>query len=352
MFLTRTDVGCRTKTAQKTESLAPVYYGPHVDLDLDIPLPESMLLDYGILKQSPAIRARIVGPQHAPAVFVLGGISANRNPADRVDGTRGWWRELIGQGCAVDTRNFRVVSFDFFPSDELAQEAIQTITPNDQARLANLVCEALGIEKLHTFIGASYGGMVGLGFALLFPQKLERLVVACAAHRPHPMGTAWRSIQRKIVRFGIESGQPQKGISLARELGMTTYRTSKEFGERFDRTIQHEESGVYRFDVEHYLEHHGQEFVGRMTPERYLRLSESIDLHAVDPQHIQVPVTLIACRQDQLVPVEEVRLLHQQLAHPATRYEFDSVYGHDAFLKETQVITDILATTFRAPANS
>ena len=29
-----------------------------------------------------------------------------------------------------------------------------------------------------------------------------------------------------------------------------------------------------------------------MSPERYLRLSESIDLHTVDPQHIQVPVTL------------------------------------------------------------
>ncbi|MEB3286222.1 MAG: homoserine O-succinyltransferase [Vampirovibrionales bacterium] len=352
---------CRPPLSTLTALTAPEVLPEIIDEERFIALPDAFILDYGILKQATAgpdsplgVRARLVGPAGAPVILVAGGISAGRNTIDAKIGTKdgelktGWWRNLVGLGQTIDTRFYRVLSFDFFPDDAAAKTVGQSITPNDQARIAKLVCDAFGIQKLHAFIGASYGGMVGLGFALLFPQSLEKLVVVCAGHRPHPMGTAWRSIQRKIVRFGLQTGEPDKAVALARELGMTTYRTSREFGERFDRHVLYEpheaELNTKRFDVENYLETRGLEFIGRMSPERYLRLSESIDLHQIDPAHINVPVTLIGCRQDQLVPVEEIRLLQQLLPKPATRYEFDSIYGHDAFLKETRIISDIIST--------
>ncbi|MBY0404581.1 MAG: alpha/beta fold hydrolase, partial [Cyanobacteria bacterium] len=277
----------------------------------------------------------------------------------------GWWRELFGPGCAIETRAYRVLSFDFFPSDEWAQVFQSRVTPELQAKAAKLVCEWIGVETLHAFIGASYGGMVGLHFAALFPNTLERLIVACAAHRPHPMGTAWRSIQRKMVRFGLDNGQPHQGLALARELGMTTYRTSQEFGQRFEKSENKDNlsslkghpqdlfpetsSPVLSYGVESYLEQRGQEFIHRMSPERYLCLSESIDLNDVNPQQIQVPVTLIGCRQDQLVPIEEMQTLQAQLSGPNTLHAFDSIYGHDAFLKEPKILGTIFTQSLSHP---
>jgi homoserine O-acetyltransferase len=113
---------------------------------------------------------------------------------------------------------------------------------------------------------------------------------------------------------------------------MTTYRTTEEFGQRFS-------SGD---EVRNYLESRGSDFLKKMSPERYLCLSESIDLHRVDPEKITIPVTLIAFRQDQLVPVEDVRALKAQLPEVAAYHEHDSLYGHDAFLKEVTLMSEAL----------
>lgn len=72
-------------------------------------------------------------------------------------------------------------------------------------------------------------------------------------------------------------------------------------------------------------------------------LSESIDLQHIDPRDVHVPTTLIAVRQDQLVPVEQMRLLGARLGRgensvPARLIEIDSIFGHDAFLKEDETL--------------
>lgn len=311
-------------------------FGTYLDLDCDIALPVPFVLDYETLQIPISIKARLIGPENAPVILALAGISANRNVTDSHTQS-GWWTESVGSGKPIDTRYYRVLSFDFFPGDS---DALNCVTPNDQARIARIICDYFNITRLEAFIGYSYGGMVALAFGQLFPERVKQLIVTSAAHRPHPLGTAWRSVQRKIVQFGLESGQPTRAMSLARELGMTTYRTAQEFGTRFARSRQSND----RFEVEDYLESRGQAFCTKMSPQRYLALSESIDLHHVSPEAITVPTTLIGCRQDQLVPIEEIRLLQKQLPYAITRYEFDSIYGHDAFLKETQLIGDLIQT--------
>ena len=79
------------------------------------------------------------------------------------------------------------------------------------------------------------------------------------------------------------------------------------------------------------------------SPARFLSLSESIDLHRLDPAAVKVPATLVAVTGDTLVPPRQVRELHARLGGPARLIEIESIYGHDAFLKEVGALTPIIA---------
>ena len=74
------------------------------------------------------------------------------------------------------------------------------------------------------------------------------------------------------------------------------------------------QDGRTNFEVEDYLFARGDDYARRHSPESFLCLSESIDLHRVDPRQIRVPVTLVAVVEDQLVPVEDMRELAAELA--------------------------------------
>jgi homoserine O-acetyltransferase len=165
--------------------------------------------------------------------------------------------------------------------------------------------------------------------------------VVSAAEEAHPLATAWRSIQRRIVRLGLQHGNGSEGLSLARALAMTTYRSPAEFAQRFASTPTVTEQG-FRFPVEEYLDARGADFAAQVLPESFLCLSESIDLQHIDPRDVHVPTTLIAVRQDQLVPVEQMRALAARLGQRRSvrnrLIEIDSLFGHDAFLKEHEVL--------------
>lgn len=94
--------------------------------------------------------------------------------------------------------------------------------------------------------------------------------------------------------------------------------------------------------MERYLAHHGEQFARRFSPFELLCLSESLDLHRVDPGRITTPATLIGVASDTLVPPWQMRALADSLRGPARLVEIDSVYGHDAFLKETGTLTPII----------
>ncbi|MGH8258710.1 MAG: homoserine O-succinyltransferase MetX, partial [Steroidobacteraceae bacterium] len=155
-------------------------------------------------------------------------------------------------------------------------------------------------------------------------------------------------IQRRIVRFGIESGRATPAIELARALAMTTYRSSEEFAARFAGAPSREGDEMI-FPVERYLLARGRDYASRYRPESFLCLSESIDLHRVDATRVFVPTTAVAVREDLLVPLADMRAMVARL--PAARlHEISSIYGHDAFLKETESLRPIFHAALGSPA--
>ena len=279
----------------------------------------------------------LVGPPGTPITVVLGGISAHRH----VGGPRGWWPDLVGPGCVLDPTRCRILGIDW------AVPETGTITTADQADRLAAQLDELAIDRVQAVVGASYGGMVALAFAARHPERVGRLAVISAAHEPHPMATAHRVIQRRIVRLGLAAGTPRDGVALARALALTTYRTAEEFASRFEATPA-THRGRQQFPVERYLDHGSQRFAASWSAERYLALSESIDLHAVDPVDITVPLALLGVLEDRLVPRWQLQALHRRTRGPCTLEEISSPTGHDAFLTEPAQVAAFLSRVLPA----
>lgn len=291
-------------------------------------------------------RYELAGPEGAPVVVALGGISATAHVvATPSDPTLGWWHPVVGDGGAIDTTRHRVLGVEFLDGGRGADgHPLRTIETHDQADAIVSLLDRLGIERAHAVVGASYGGMVALALGERYPARVGRLVVISAAHEPHPMSTAIRAIQRQIVTLALDAGRAADGLALARALAMTTYRSEREFGERFDGPPV---DG--RFPVEAYLAHCGARFAASYPVERFLALSLSGDLHRVDPRAIRAPTTLVAAQGDRLVPEEQMRQLARRIAAPCRLFRVRTRFGHDAFLTEPRKIGRILASTLAAP---
>ncbi|HVV88220.1 MAG TPA: homoserine O-succinyltransferase [Kofleriaceae bacterium] len=292
------------------------------------------------------LRWETQGEPTLPAVVVLGGISATRHAgASAVDAEPGWWQEQVGPGRALDPARRRLIGLDWLGADGALDVPIDTA---DQADAVAAVLDALGVARLAAFVGSSYGAMVGLAFAARYPARLARLVAISGAHRPHPFASAWRGLQRKIVALGLDHGAADEALSLARQLAMLSYRTPEELAARFDAPVRLTGQRA-RAASDDYLEACGARYVARWSPAAFLRLSESIDLHAVDPARIVTPTTLVGVAEDRLVPLSDLRTLASALAGRCRLHELSSAYGHDAFLKEPAAIAAILRAPGGAP---
>jgi homoserine O-acetyltransferase len=290
------------------------------------------------------VRWALYGAAGAPVVIVQGGISAHRHAAT-VDGNDGWWDAIVGAGRAIDTAKFRILSIDWIERVDLG--TADAVGSEDQADALAALLDVFAIPRVHAFVGASYGAMVGLAFAARHPQRLRQLIAVAGAHRAHPLSVAVRNIQREVVRLGERLGDPAAGLDLARRLAMTTYRGEREFAERCADAPTFED-GRFHFPEESWLKAAGASFVQRFSSERYLALSESIDLHRVTPEDVRVPTTLVGVASDRVVPLADLCDLQRRCGAAATLHVIDSRYGHDAFLKEEAQIGALLhdALTF------
>lgn len=299
-------------------------------------------------------RHEVSGPDDAPVVVALGGISATRHIVSTADDpSPGWWESIAGPGAALDTARYRVLSFDFLDGGRTAAgRPARTVTTDDQAAALAAILDRLGVARAHAVVGASYGGMTALAFAVRFPARLDRLVVIGAAHESHPMSTALRALQRRVVELGIETGRVRDAMAIARGIAMTTYRTAREFTGRFPTDPVELRADGATFEVERYLAHCGERFADTFSAERFLALSLSGDLHRVDPAAVVAPTVLVAAEDDSLVPAAQMQELARRLGGPSRLVQLETPYGHDAFLLEPAAIGRILSTALSEPTVS
>jgi homoserine O-acetyltransferase/O-succinyltransferase len=279
------------------------------------------------------VQYELVGHQYAPLLLVAGGISAGRhvqaNPKDVSDG---WWQSQSDTFC-----HHRLLSIDWVGADGALDRPIDTL---DQANALVATMDRLGIAKAAAFIGASYGAMVGMHCAAIAPPRIGALLAISAADRAHPFASAQRAVQRQAIELGERLGSSDAGVALARKLAILSYRTPQEFEERFPTPVTIEQNRACA-SSEPYLEHMGRRHSERTSAAAYRRLSESIDLHRINPDLISVPTTFVAALSDQLVPARDIENLARAVAD-GRFVSLRSLYGHDAFLKEERAIATII----------
>jgi homoserine O-acetyltransferase len=264
-------------------------------------------------------------------LIVAGGISAGRHVLASPEFTEaGWWQ---AQAATFALDRYRLLAMDWVGADGTTDLPIDSA---DQADAIAALLDRLGIARADAFIGASYGGMVALHFAARHRARVGAILVISAAGAAHPFASACRSLQRRALDLGSEQG----GVALARAMAMLTYRTPAEFGERFADPPRID-NGRVRVAADDYLDFHGQRHAGRMTATAYRRLSESIDLHRIEPGDVAVPATFAAVDSDALVPAADIETF--ACAVPNARFRsIRSRFGHDAFLKEEAQVATII----------
>src|SRR5690606_29740831 len=140
------------------------------------------------------------------------------------------------------------------------------------------------------------------------------------------------------------------GMRMARKLGMITYRSAREWDQRFGRERASQEHKVgdsfaLVFEVESYLEAHAQKFTGQFDANCYLYLSRASDLFDVAEHGGSVAAGLgrvgaertlvVGVETDFLFPISQQRELATGLAgagHEVQLVELPSIHGHDSFL--------------------
>jgi homoserine O-acetyltransferase len=271
------------------------------------------------------------------------------------DAAGGWWTEVIGPGKPIDTNRHAVLCANLLGSCygttgpwEPGRDDFPLVTTRDQARLVQLLVEDLGITGVALAVGGSLGGMVAMEWAVQNPQIADAVVVLAAPAAHTASAIAWNHIQRQAIEAAGE-----RGVEIARMIGMMTYRTPDEQASRFGRRRE----GDGGWSVASYLEHHGRKLRDRFDARSYVALTRAMDSHDVGRGRGGVASALKAIRGrligvgipgDLLYSDGDVR---SWVAAAGAEYrEIRSLHGHDAFLLEPAQTAGILADALEPAA--
>jgi len=307
------------------------------------------------------------------AILIFTGLSPSAHAASSPeDTTPGWWEYMIGPGKAIDTERFFVVcantlggcygstgpgSINPETGNRYGAE-FPDVTVEDIANSGYYLMRELGVDRLHAAVGSSMGGMSSIAYGLMHPGEIDYVISISAATQALPLTIALRSLQREIIRSDPDwnhgryedDSRPLTGMSLARKLGLVSYRAADEWNSKFDRSRLPEDkrSGERfgrEFEIENYLEYNAQKFIKSFDPNSYLYLSRAMDWFDIAEHGESIAdgmskldlrkALVVGVTTDILFPLRQQQEIADVMRATGTDVDYvaiDSVNGHDAFL--------------------
>lgn len=277
-----------------------------------------------------------------------------------------WWPGMIGRGLAFDPDQYFIVCVNMPGScyGSTGPLSIDTktghayyynfplITIRDMVKAYQLLANHLAIERIELLAGGSMGGYQAMEWCLMQPSLISSLFLIATAAKENAWRIAIHTAQRMAIEADNSWGLPDvnagsKGLAAARAIGMLTYRNAAIFNEK----QSDDEDKLDDYKVSSYMQYQGKKLTKRFNAYSYWYLTKAMDSHNLSRTRnqslaevlgsISQPTLVMGVKSDILCPPEDQAFLATHI--PNAQLELiDSIYGHDGFLTETQVISQIV----------
>lgn len=309
-------------------------------------------------------------------VLVCHALSGSHHAAGQYEDERkpGWWDGLIGDGKAIDTEKFFVISTNVigscfgstgpmsanYPSEAPYRLKFPVVTIKDMIRAQMHLLSDLGIYHLRAIVGGSMGGMQALQFAVDYPNFADDIIVLAATYATQPWTIAFNKVAVEAIRRDprFENGNYAKdafeeeglaGLAIGRIAGHISYLSPDSMDDKFGRNYVNND-GLFelfgRYEVERYMEYNTANFSKNFDPLSYLYIVKAINTFNLARGYdslydailrIKARIHLISFKGDYLFFPDEMEHIHKMMLRnkqECHHTEVESSYGHDAFLVE------------------
>lgn len=277
-----------------------------------------------------------------------------------------WWPGMVGDGLLFDPGKYFIVCANVLGScygttgpasvnPETGKPWLRNfplITVRDLVNVHEILRNHLGIKKIHSIIGASIGGYQALEYAIMFPELIQRLILLASGAKQTP----WALAFSESMRLAMEADQTfsdsdpeggKKGLKAARSIALISYRTVEAYNQT---QKEDDDEKLTSFKAASYQAYQGEKLVKRFNPYSYWTLTCLSDTHNIGRnrggvvnalKNISAEVLCVGIKSDILFPTNEQKLIASNTEN-GEYVEIDSFYGHDGFLIETNLVTDVV----------
>lgn len=339
-------------------------------------LPGPLALDSGQALDAVEIAYETYGELNADksnAILICHALTGDQYVASvhPVTGKPGWWERMVGPGKPIDTMRFHVICANVIgscmgstgpaslgPDGKPYGMDFPVITIRDMVRGLVALLDGLGIEKLHTVVGGSMGGMQVLSLAANWPERSERVLVLASTARHSAQNIAFHELGRQAIMadphwaqgayYGSDA-KPDNGLAVARMAAHITYLSEEGLTHKFGRRLQDRDAKSFGFEadfqVESYLRYQGSGFTQRFDANSYLYITRAMDYFDLAEEHggkladafagTSARFCLVSFDTDWLYPTAESRHVVHALNATSAKVSFvelSASAGHDSFL--------------------
>jgi homoserine O-acetyltransferase len=356
--------------------LAPTYEG-------DFVLGEHLLLECGRALAGVTLHYAVYGRLNAArdnAVLVCHALTVSALVGS-------WWPEIFAPGAVLSLDHDFVICINMLGScygstgpgsvdpetGKIYGPDFPLVSIRDNVQAQTRLLDSLGIRRLRLVLGGSIGGMQALDWAIHDPERVERAVIIGVTPLS-AMGLALNHLQRQAIQHDPEwkggrylpQRPPRRGLSLARQVGMMSYKSAELFDERYGRKPNRNGEDPWglddlgggliggRFDIAGYLDHQGERFNERFDANSYLAILRTMDTW--DPLRggrsaaeafggIRARLSFVGISSDWLFPPQSVRDFAYTIRAAGVHCDYremTSAHGHDAFLAEQAELVRLL----------
>lgn len=277
-----------------------------------------------------------------------------------------WWKGLFGNNDLFNPEEHFIVCANVLGSHYGSTNplsvnpttglpyylAFPEVTIRDMVAAHRLLAAHLGVEEIKVLIGGSLGGQQAVEWAIEDPTAVQNLILVATNAVHSPWGIAFNESQRLAISSdrSFYANKPDgglKGLKTARSIALLSYRSYDAYTATQLESVN-EKTGSFR--ASSYQNYQGEKLCKRFNAYSYWYLSKAMDSHNVGRNRgsiidalasIKANTLVIGIENDVLFPISEQQFLSKHIPD-AEFFSVNSAYGHDGFLIETDVLTNVI----------